>query len=121
MKKIMLLSILILVGAFAFGQAINLGSFPLGSYVDSNYDAVWEFTSSNIRILSLGGEVLFDFGQNTVRDFRVGLDGTSPMITFSCDESQRSYRFVKPLTSQNVNMRIQAPWNPNYEVALTRR
>ncbi|NCN04817.1 MAG: hypothetical protein GW949_04225 [Spirochaetales bacterium] len=121
MKKIALLLALILVGALAFGQAINLGNFPLGSYVDQNYDAVWEFTSSNIRILSLGGEVLFDFGQNTVRDFRVGLEGTSPMITFSCDESQRSYTFVKPLTSQNVNMQFQAPWNSNYQVTLVRR
>lgn len=118
----MLVLLLVLVALVPVtAQAINLGNFPLGSFVDPNYDAVWEFTSNNIRILDMAGAELFNFSQNTVRDFRVGLDGLNPLVSFSCVESQRSYRFVKPLNRNVVLMTINAPWNPNYQVELRAR
>ena len=121
-KRIALILVLALIALVPVAaQAINLGNFPLGSFVDPNYDAVWEFTSGNIRILDMNGTVIFDFGQNTIRDFRVGLDGLNPLVSFSCDESQRTYRFVKPLNRNVVIMTINAPWNPNYQVEMPAR
>jgi hypothetical protein len=121
-KRIGLVLVLALIALVPVAaQAINLGNFPLGSFVDPNYDAVWEFTSGNIRILDMNGTVIFDFGQNTIRDFRVGLEGVNPVVSFSCVESRRGYRFVRPLNRNVVNMTINAPWNPNYQVELRAR
>ncbi|THB67037.1 MAG: hypothetical protein D6B26_02045 [Spirochaetaceae bacterium] len=122
MKKILIFSLLLALSAsFVMADSINLGNFPLGKYLDDNYDAVWEFTTGNIRILSPAGAVLYDFNGKTIRDFKVGLEGSNPMITFSCDESERSYKFVKPLTKPDLEMSIQAPWDSDYSVTLIKQ
>ena len=121
MKKLVIVLIILLAASAAYADQIALGDFPVGSWTDSNYDAVWEFTSSNIRILSPSGELLWTFAGKTIENFRVSLDGTSPVISFSCPEAGRSYRFVKPLTNTNVNLQIERSGLEPYSVTMRRR
>jgi len=102
-------------------DSFQLGNFPLGQWLDPNYNAVWDFSGNNIRILSTGGRVLYDFSDKTIRDFRVFMDGTSPGISFSCPEAGRSYRFIKPITSNDMVMEIQRSTRPLYSVTMPKR
>ncbi|MDR1894535.1 MAG: hypothetical protein LBQ61_07620 [Spirochaetales bacterium] len=121
MKKVLILLVMILAVSSVFGADIQLGQFPLGSWLDSNYNAVWEFTTNNIRILAPGGAVLYDFSTKTLENFRVFLDGTQPGISFSCVESGRSYRFLKPLTNTDVTLQIDRTARDRYTVSLKRQ
>ncbi|ULQ60764.1 hypothetical protein K7I13_05710 [Brucepastera parasyntrophica] len=121
MKKVFFALVVLMLAGTVSAADINLGDFPLGSWTDTNYDAVWEFTSGNIRILDLNGAVLYDFSDKTVNDFRVFLDGNSPAISFSCVESGRSYKFVKPLTNTDIQMEINRTSLPVYKVTMKRK
>jgi len=100
---------------------IQLGSFPVGQWLDANYDAVWDFSSNNIRILSTGGRVLYDFSTKTVENFRVFMDGTQPGISFSCPEAGRSYRFLKPLANTDVILEIERSGQAKYSVTMKKQ
>jgi hypothetical protein len=107
MKKLIAVFIVLLAATSLFADPIQLGTFPVGRWLDPNYDAVWDFASDNIRILNPSGKVLYDFSDKTIKDFKVFMEGTQPGISFSCPEAERSYRFLKPLTSSDVVMEIQ--------------
>jgi hypothetical protein len=121
MKKLIAFFIVLLAAASLFAGPIQLGNFPVGQWLDPNYDAVWDFSSDNIRILSLDGKVLYDFSGKTIQDFKVFMDGTQPGISFSCTESERAYRFLKPLTGSDVVMEIQRSGKPKYSVTMKKR
>jgi len=119
MKKIIVILIILLTAATALSaDPIYLGNFPLGKWLDANYNAVWDFTASNIRILSPNGKVLYDFSDKTIQDFKVFMEGTNPAISFTCPEAGRSYKFVKPLISDEMSMRINRPNRPEYAVEM---
>ena len=121
MKKYVLVLVLLFVAAALFGQSIQLGTFPVGRWLDHNYNAVWDFSSNNIRILSTSGAVLYDFSDKTIQNFRVTMDGIQPAITFSCPEAGRSYRFTANLPGSDVTMQIERPNEPNYSVQMRRQ
>ncbi|MGC9313179.1 MAG: hypothetical protein ACP5IA_10850 [Sediminispirochaetaceae bacterium] len=122
MKRIIIIMSLLLIAAgIVTAEGINLGSFPLGKWLDPNYDAVWEFTTENIRILSTDGEVYYDFGEKTVRDFKVAVEAGKPVMSFSCDESRRSYKFTKPISNMNIILEIDAPWQSDYMVEMKKQ
>jgi hypothetical protein len=121
MKKLIVVLVVFFTAVSLSADPIELGSFPIGSWLDANYDAVWEFSSNNIRILSTSGAVLYDFSTKTIQNFRVFVDGTQPGISFTCPEAGRSYRFVKPLTNTDVIMEIERIDEPKYTVTMTRR
>jgi hypothetical protein len=121
MKKIFVVLIILLTAAALSADPIQLGNFPLGQWLDANYDAVWDFSSDNIRILSPGGRVLYDFSDKTIQDFKVTLEGTQLCITFSCPEAGRSYKFLKGPTDTNVNMLINRLNYPEYSVIMKKR
>ncbi len=119
MKKILIISmVLIAVSVGAFAQGIELGEFPLGKWVDENYDAYWEFSSNNIRILDADGGVYYDFRGKTITNFKVSvaLDGIT--LKFSCAESGRDYEFLKPPTNLDLEMTIDTEWGENYKTDL---
>lgn len=122
MKKVLIVCFmsLFLVGVFAAGP-LNLGDFPLGKWVDSNYDAVWEFSSNNIRILSPDGTVYCDFSEKTVNDFKVGLESAGATITFSCPETAREYKFIKGLTNLKLTLEINRENQPQYSVLMDKQ
>jgi hypothetical protein len=121
MKKLIVLGAAFFMFATVYAADINLGQFPVGKWLDSNYDAVWEFTTGNIRILDVSGNVLYDFSAKTLNGFRVFVEGTQPGITFSCVESGRTYRFLKPLSNTDVVLEIDRTEKPKYTVTMKRQ
>jgi hypothetical protein len=102
-------------------DSIQLGNFPVGQWLDANYNAVWDFASSNIRILSTDGKVLYNFADKTIQDFKVFVDGAQPGISFTCPEAGRSYRFLKPLTTSDVLMEISRSGRAKYSVSMKKQ
>lgn len=121
MKKLIMVLVFLFAATVLFANPINLGNFPVGQWLDPNWNAVWDFSTNNIRILSTDGTVLYDFSTKTIQNFRVFADGTSPGISFTCPEAGRSYRFIKPLTNTNVVMEITRENLPKYTVDMRRR
>lgn len=119
MKRVLLVVLILLsVTLVTSAEGINLGDFPLGKWLDANWDAVWEFRSDNIRILSPAGEVLYDFADKNVTDFSVKPSTGGLVLSFKCAEANRSYQFTKPLTNMNLKMVIVKGSGAPYEVEL---
>jgi len=110
MKKLIIVLVLLLAATALFAQSIKIGAFPAAKWLDDRYDAVWEFTANNIRILSsTDGSVLWDFAGKTINDFKVTVDNSGePSISFSCTEAERSYSF-KPRVNGDLTMVIERP------------
>jgi len=121
MRKIFVVLVILLAAASLSADPIQLGDFPVGQWLDANYNAVWDFTSNNIRILSTNGTVLYDFSSKTIQDFKVILEGTQPGISFTCPDSGRSYKFLKPLLGSDLNMQIKRTSRPDYSVILKKK
>jgi len=121
MKKMFAVLIILLAATALSADPIHLGDFPVGQWLDANYNAVWDFSSNNIRILSPNGTVLYDFSNKTIRDFKVILEGTQPGISFTCVESGRSYKFLKPLLGADLSMQIKRTGRPDYSVTLKKK
>jgi len=121
MKKIFAVLIVLLTAMTLSADPIQLGDFPVGQWLDANYNAVWDFASNNIRILSTDGKVLYDFSGKTIQDFKIFMEGTQPGISFSCPEAGRSYRFLKPLTNTNVVMEIDRSGKAKYSVTMKKQ
>ena len=121
MKKLIVVLVVFFVAVSLSADPIQLGSFPIGQWLDANYDAVWDFSSNNIRILSTSGAVLYDFSSKTIQNFSVFMDGAQPGISFTCPEAGRSYRFLKPLTNTDVVMEIERSGQPKYTVTMKKQ
>jgi hypothetical protein len=121
MKKLFAVLVVLMVAVSLPADQIQLGSFPVGQWLDSNYNAVWDFASDNIRILSKDGKVLYNFADKTIQDFKVFMDGAQPGISFNCPEAGRSYRFLKPLTSSDVVMEFDRKDRPKYSVTMKKQ
>jgi len=118
MKKIFVVLIILMTAVALSADPIQLGNFPLGQWLDANYNAVWDFTSNNIRILSTNGRVLYDFSDKTINDFKITLEGTQPSISFYCPEAGRAYKFLKPLIGNEMIMQINRRDLPEYSVTM---
>jgi len=121
MKKLIIVLVLLLAATALFGQAIQLKGFPTAKFLDSakggdfDYEAVWEFSANNIRILDTAGNVQWDFSGKTVRDFKVSvLESADARITFSCPEAERSYIFTTNTPSKDITMVIKRDGLPDY-------
>ncbi len=110
-----------LMSGSIFAEEIKLGDFPIGKWLDANYDAIWEFTSDNIRIVAPDGSVYFDFSKNTVRDFKVTASLDGAVLTYSCEEAGRSYKFTKPVTNMNLILEIDRPGKEHYKVEMKKQ
>jgi len=121
MKKLFVVLIVLLAAVSLSADPIQLGNFPVGQWLDANYNAVWDFSSNNIRILSTDGRVLYDFSSKTIQDFKVIMEGAQPGITFTCPEAGRSYKFLKPLTNTDVIMEIERTIYPKYTVNMKKQ
>ncbi|MCF7927511.1 MAG: hypothetical protein K9L68_00340 [Spirochaetales bacterium] len=120
-KLVVILMVLAVTAGVAAADDINLGNFPVGKWLDPNYDAVWTFSTGNIRILSPDGNVLYNFQDKTINNFKVSVENGEPVLSFSCEESRRDYRFIKPMSNMNVIMEIDAPWVQDYRVEMEKQ
>ncbi|MCL2759928.1 MAG: hypothetical protein FWD22_06910 [Treponema sp.] len=122
MKKLVVVLVLFFSATVIFANPIELGSFPIGRWLDPNYDAIWDFSTNNIRILcSKTGIVHYDFSTKTIEGFRAIMSGMQPGITYSCPEAGRSYRFIATLPNTNVTLQIDRPGQPQYSVTMQRQ
>jgi hypothetical protein len=121
MKKLLMVLIVLLTAVSLSADPIQLGNFPVGQWLDANYNAVWDFSSNNIRILSTDGKVLYDFSGKTIQDFKVIMEGAQPGISFACPEAGRTYKFLKPLINSDVIMEIKRDANPTYSVTMKKQ
>jgi len=122
MKKLIVILVVFFAAVSLSADPISLGSFPVGKWLDTNYDAVWDFASDNIRILSPSGAVLYNFSDKTVQNFRAFMDGVQPGISFNCPEAGRSYRFLKAAgINTDVVLEIERAGQPKYSVTMKRQ
>jgi len=122
-KKILFISLVVLLvsaGAI-FADSISLGEFPLGKWIDNDYSAVWEFSSNNIRLLDVNGNVYYDFEGKTIQNFKVGVTLEGISISFHCVESARTYEFLKTPTDLNLHMTIDKDSGLHYVKILELR
>lgn len=121
MKKMIAVLVMVFAVSSLFANPIQLGNFPIGQWLDPNYNAVWDFTAGNIRILSPAGKVLYDFSSKTIDDFKIFLDGIHPGISFSCPEAGRSYRFTTTIPNSKVVLEIERKVHPKYSVTMEKQ
>ncbi len=120
MKKFFFLAVFFILGA-ALSAQIELGEFPLGTWLDANYSAYWELSSNNIVITDGAGKVYFDFTANTVEDFKVSVEIAGIVMTWSCAETGKKYKLTKPLTDFNLILDIDPPWNRHYKTTMAKQ
>ena len=119
MKKLMLSCVLAVIAlSFAAAEDIDLGNFPVGKWVDEQYNAVWTFSTGNIQLYMTDGSLVFDF-DGKVEDFNVGGSLSGVEITFSCDETGRKYKFVKGVSNLDLEMIIDRDNGIHYETKLS--
>jgi hypothetical protein len=117
MRKIAIAAMLAAIAATASAQ-IDIGSFPVGTWVDANYGAYWEISSNNIRILAADGTVFFDFSKATIQGFKVEAGAAGVSISWTCPETGKFYKLTKTLTNMNIVLEIDRPDQPHYSVEM---
>ncbi|MBR0154934.1 MAG: hypothetical protein IJM22_02555, partial [Treponema sp.] len=139
MKKFLLTVIAALLASAAFAagpisDALNQADseiaaageqFPKGTWIDPNWDAAWEFGVNNTIVLkdAKTGEVIYNFAKSKRSNFKVNVTNDGLVITFRCDETQRTYKFTKSVTlSTDIKMEIDADFlNEHYTVNMKMR
>lgn len=109
MKKIIIAALFVIGAVFALSaeDSVDVSGVrgvkypagidaPTGVWHDSKWNADWEFATNSI-VLKQDGKVVYDF-TNSAENFsaKAGLSGLT--VTFSCSETGRSYKFVKPVS-----------------------
>lgn len=101
-----------------FTDAINLGDFPIGQLIDEKWEAVWDLSNNNIRILNTNGVVLHDFSNYTITNFKNFVDETNNGFSFDCPETGRTYFFYKAHAKNEIIMEIDRDGLVKYIVIL---
>ena len=119
MKKLFLMIVLAVMATGLF--ALDLGDIK-GTWTDKAWDADWTFTADGHIVLSLGstGEVIYDFNDSTIQNFKIKADTKGVTITFDCKDTERSYSFTKGVSlSTDLDMVINPDWTTtDYSVAI---
>lgn len=110
MKKILAFLLMALIcTAVAVAQDTD---FPTGKWTDKNYNGVWEFGLGKvIRLYDTDGNLIYDFTQDKIKNYKILPTSEGVVLSFSCDETKRAYQFVKPVTlSSDLTLKIDADW-----------
>lgn len=119
MKKILMMVLFAsAVTGFVSAEGFDFGEFPLGKWMDSNYDAIWEFQSNNLRIVSSNGDVYYDFDGKTITKFKLAPTTEGITLSFYCEETEKNYKFIKGLSNVSLNMEIVKDSGLHYGIAL---
>jgi len=118
MRK-MVLTVLMCVSVVAVTTAgeINLGKFPVGEWLDDNYDALWTFSSDNIQLFRTDGTLVYDF-RGEVENFNVSAGLSGLELSFSCTGTDRSYKFVKGVSNTDLKLVIDTGTGLHYETDM---
>ncbi|MCR5188605.1 MAG: hypothetical protein K6C97_06680 [Treponema sp.] len=120
MKKllaVLTVAFVFVVSSFAF----DLGDIK-GTWKDSNWDANWTFSADGKIILTDGaGSEVFTFTDANVKDYKLDANTSGVSISFYCAETERAYKFTKPITlNSDLDMHINPDWtDKDYDVTIT--
>jgi hypothetical protein len=121
MKKILVLMLLALIGT-ASTFALELGDIK-GTWQDNNWNADWTFTADGKIVLtdSTTGEVIFTFTDSNIQNFKLNADTNGVSISFDCKDTNRSYKFTKPIAlNADLDMYINPEWtDTDYNKTIT--
>lgn len=121
MKKLILVMVLCVLSFSALAaEDIDLGKFPLGEWLDPEWDALWKFSTDNIELYTVDGELVFDF-RDKIKDFDLKVTTEGVEMSFSCDESERAYKFISALMNTDIKMVIDKANGIHYEVLMKRQ
>ena len=119
MKKLLTFAAVALLACGAF--ALDLGGIK-GTWQDSKWNADWTFSADGKIVLSdsNSGETIFTFDDSTVQDFKVNAGTSGVTLSFSCKETERAYKFTKPVAlNADLDMHIDPNWtDSNYDVKI---
>ena len=88
MKKILALAAMALVSLTA-AFSLDLGGIK-GTWKDKNYDANWTFQADGHIVLTIAstGEVVYDFNDSNISNFKVNAGTSGVTVSFDCDLSK---------------------------------
>lgn len=119
MKKILAFGAFALLSAGAF--ALDLGDIK-GTWQDSNWNANWTFGADGKITLSdsVSGNTIYTFDDSNVQDFKIDAGTSGLSVSFSCKDTERAYKFTKPLTlNSDLDMHIDPEWTTkDYDVKI---
>ncbi len=94
----------------------DTGNFPVGKWLDANYDAIWSFSSGNIQLFK-EGELIFDF-KDKMEGFDIAGSANGVTLKFRTAETARSYEFVKGVTNRDMTLIIDKDNGVHYETLM---
>lgn len=119
MKKILAFGAFALLAAGAF--ALDLGDIK-GTWQDSNWNANWTFGADGKITLSdsISGNTIYTFDDSNVQNFKFDAGTSGVSVSFSCKDTERAYKFTKPLTlNTDLDMHIDPEWTAkDYDVKI---
>ena len=110
MKKLFAMVVLAVMATGLF--ALDLGGIK-GTWTDKAWDAEWTFSADGHIVLTLAstGEVVYDFNESTIQNFKVNAGTKGVTISFDCKDTERSYSFKKGLTlDSDLDMVVNPDW-----------
>ncbi|RKX73695.1 MAG: hypothetical protein DRP60_11465 [Spirochaetes bacterium] len=118
MKRVVLLVVLVFsVLSFTAAEEIELGEFPVGEWMDANYDALWTFSSNNIQLFRTNGTLVYDF-KGEVENFELNVTISGLELSYSCKGTARSYKFVKGVSNTDLQLVIDTDSGIHYETDM---
>lgn len=119
-KAILILLLAMMAVSFVSAEDIDLGKFPLGEWLDTNYDAYWVFESDNIMIKQ-NGAVVFDF-MDKIEDFNLEATMAGEVeMKFSCNDAGREYTLSNKLGSTDITLMFKRDDGVDYSVKMKRQ
>ena len=118
MKKF--LAILFVLAVCVTGVFAADTEFPTGTWIDENWDAKWVFAKDKVELYDVNGALVYTFTKDTTKDFKLVPSTEGLVLSFSCPETERAYKFIKPITlSTDLEMVINPDWSDeDYKVTI---
>lgn len=122
MKKMILVLVLLFAAAALYAQ--DFSSLPSGSWNDNNspkWNGTWTFSASGITIKDNDGGGSVTFTTRNVKDIKAARIGSSAGISFSSDDTGKTYRFAPNLTDGTMTIQITKDDGETYEKKMTKQ
>jgi len=118
MKKF--LAVLFVLAICVTGVFAADTDFPTGTWIDENWDAKWVFTKEKVELFDVNGDLVYTFTLDNTQDFKLAPSQEGLVLSFYCAETERGYKFTKPLTlTTDLEMEINPDWtDEDYKVTI---
>ena len=90
---------------------VALEVFPVGKWLDANWDALWViYEDQSVKLFdSKSGDLIYDF-KDGAKDIKLEKEGLGLKLSFRCDDTQRFYAFTKELEGTDLKLDIDRDW-----------